>query len=118
MIRILLAVEAVGPFKNIRNYLKISPPEVTDGVVMRPVYFEFMPPPPETVITEEEKHCAHLYKEYNNIMITVKAYVLRTYDKRSNVYKPTAKKLIKRLGEIQDHLDASLCYKRVNTPPA
>jgi len=113
LIRILLAAKAVGPFQDIRNYIKIETPTVADGVIMRPVYYEFVSPPAGTELSDEDKESIQLSEEYKQLNEKITKLVLRKHDTRSYVYNPSAQKLVERLIEIQFALDGSSCFKRV-----
>ncbi len=118
LIRILLAAEAVGPFNEVRNYIKVEVPTAPDGIIMRAVHYEYVSPPDGAEPSGEDKECIKSCEEYNRLNKEIKQLVLRKHDEHSNVYQPSAKSLIDRMLEIQDQLDGSMCFKRVENQPS
>ena len=112
--RVLLAVESVGQFKDVRNFIRVVPPKADDGIVVHKVAYTHAEHPagiPCPVCEESGKKCSDLIKKWEDINKRISKYVVRQYDKESVVYKTSSRSLIKQLYAIQDKLDASLCFR-------
>ena len=112
--RVLLAVESVGQFKDVRNFIRVVPPKADDGIVVRKVTYVPAEHPaniPCPVCDGDGKKCGKLFKEWKDVNKRISKYVVRQYDKESTVYKTSSRSLIKQLYAVQDKLDASLCFR-------
>ena len=115
--RVLLAVESVGQFKDVRNFIRVVPPKADDGIVVRKVAYTHAEHPagiPCPVCEGSGKKCGDLIKKWEGLNKRISKYVVRQYDKESVVYKRSSRSLINQLLDLQDELDASLCFRHKN----
>jgi hypothetical protein len=111
--RLLLAVESVGQFKDMRNFVKVVPLKADDGIVVREIDYVHAKHSDDMScpVCESGEKCDALYKQWKDLNKRINKYIVRRYNKSAVVYKRSAKSLINQFIAVQEKLDASLCFE-------
>ncbi|GEM_PF-2459202 len=108
-------VKQYGPFKNLRNYVKVKPLEAQDGIVVEVDMFRRKLSATdgstnECAVCALGTSCDDLFKEREALMVKLKPFYVRKLNDDYVVFKPAAAGLLKRYRELSELLDASSCY--------
>jgi hypothetical protein len=112
---IAVVVTQYGPFKNLRDYVKIKPLVAPDGIVVEVDLFRHKPQATgdatnDCAVCALGKDCDDLYKKRKALLVKLKPFYVRKLNDDYVVFKPEAADLLKRFRELSELLDASCCY--------
>ena len=117
---IQMSAEMSGPFKDIRNFIIIKPPKRHKGISVRErdytpavKFAQLKNGLKNCPVCQHGTPCYQLYLEHEKIEKELKAKYLMASDAKRNTYTEEAVELTTRLQELQQLLDASLCYEIV-----
>jgi hypothetical protein len=117
---IQMSAKTSRPFKDIRNFIIIKPPESKKGIAVRErdytpavTFDQLKKGLKDCPVCQRGTPCYQLYLEHEKLEKELKDKYLMASDAQRNTYAEEAVKLTTRLHELQQLLDASLCYEIV-----
>ncbi len=114
--RIPSVIEFYGPFRNVRNHIKVKSHKADDGIVVEVDMFHKV-----TYVDAADTNacpvctlgtpCEKLYAEREELLKQLKPLYLRRISEKYVVFDKKAAPLLKRFQEVSDLLDVSACYE-------